>query len=141
MRPGRKNELTGDLFGRENNASQEKETARQALRAGRAAGRTALRIAHATVERAGPVSDIGRSHPRQRNIAGSFCGQSQSFAAYILRIIGAPVMGSVERIAIDCAARWPSILLPFYLQLMVLAACGCCGGSRLCVPPETAYAG
>jgi hypothetical protein len=46
---------------------------------------------------------------------------------YILRIIGAPVMGSVERIAIDCAARSPSILFPFYLQLMVPAARGCCG--------------
>ncbi len=72
-------------------------------------------------------TNIGRSYPRQRNIAGSFCGQSQSFARYILRIIGAPVMGSVERIAIDCAARSPSILFPFYLQLMILASRGCCG--------------
>jgi hypothetical protein len=72
-------------------------------------------------------------HTRQRNIAGSFCGQSQSFARYILRIIGAPVMGSVERIAIDCAARSPSILFPFYLQLMVPAARRCCGrGADVC---------
>jgi hypothetical protein len=64
-------------------------------------------------------------HVNGMTAAGSFCGQSRNFALQSRRLSGAPMMGSVECIATDCAERRRSrrrlITAPSSLQFIVMA--------------------